>query len=215
MYSNEHYIKYPVMKPWVGGLYSSGATKKLLVIGESHYLPPKSTKSSDVDFWYSSSELGLTPKEVSWINTSGIIRDNKSDNFPNKAHGIFRNIGKILNEGFLSYDNSADALNHVAYLNYFQRPAETTGDSINVHKQDLEVSQKVIDDVINALKPEIVVFTSSKAGDHGQQVVEKHGVLCVAAPHPTCQWWNREAKKYGGYGRDVIPKFLKQHQWHT
>lgn len=71
------------MKPWVGSNYVSDKHKKLLVLGESHYLPKGSIKSHDVDAWYSGSEDSLDDKEKEWIFTAEIIGKHMQENFPN------------------------------------------------------------------------------------------------------------------------------------
>lgn len=98
-------------------------------------------------------------------------------------------------------------------MNYFQRPAESQGGSIHVSALDRLMSEKVLTDVIQTLQPELVVFCSSKAGGLGAGVVKKLGLEYAVAPHPSSHWWNRTAKNYGGYGREIIPNFLVKHQW--
>lgn len=104
-------------------------------------------------------------------------------------------------------------MHHLAFMNYFQRPAEKTGDSIAVSNLDQDFSRLVVSDVIETLEPHLVVFCSSKAGYYGKSVVDSHGLKSVCAPHPSSQWWNRKAKKYGGYGRDIIPEFLSNNEF--
>ena len=96
-YGNSHYEKYPMMKPWVGSNYLSDKHKKLLVLGESHYLPKESIKSHDVDAWYSGSEDSLDAEEKRWIRTRQIIKKIVDNNYCNSAHGIFRNTAKAVN----------------------------------------------------------------------------------------------------------------------
>mgnify|MGYP007133524910 CR=1 FL=1 len=213
MYSNKHYKKYPNLKPWVGERFGDNSARKLLVIGESHYLPNDSIAAKDSEKWYISNQENLSEIEKTWIDTSGIIRDNIPMNFPNKSHWIYRNVAKEINKIFLGYENSAEALNHLAFMNYFQRPAESEGGSIHVRALDKKMSEMVVKDVVETLQPELVVFCSSKAGGFGASVVQKLGLKCTVAPHPSCQWWNRKAKKYDGYGRDIIPKFLAKNRW--
>lgn len=213
MYLNEHYKKYPNYEPWVGERFGENGVKKLLVIGESHYLPKDSAAALDSGKWYAGSQENLSPTEKRWINTSGIIRDNISQNFPNKSHWIYRNLAKEINRVFLNYENPAEVFNHLVFMNYFQRPAEREGESIRVGELDKEVAKTVLTDVVKNLNPELVVFCSSKAGSYGANIVRKLGLECAVAPHPSSQWWNRKAKKYDGYGREIIPKFLAKHQW--
>jgi len=213
-YGNSHYKKYPVMKPWVGSNYVSDKHKKLLVLGESHYLPEGSTKSHDLDAWYSGSEDSLDDEEKGWIHTRGIIKKNVEDNYCNSAHGIFRNIAKAVNSVGCQYASPLEAMNDIAFMNYFQRPAEKTGESIHVGQKDVEIATSVLTDVIETLAPDIVIFVSFKAAWHGKCIVESLNIPVTATPHPTCRWWNKQTKKYGGYGRDVIPKFLTMNEWY-
>ena len=213
-YGNSHYKKYPVMKPWVGTNYVSDKHKKLLVLGESHYLPKGSIKSCDVDAWYSGSVDSLEAEEKGWIFTAEIIGKHMQENFPNSAHGIFRNTAKAVNTVGYQYANPSEAMNDIAFMNFFQRPAEKTGDSINVGKKDVEVAICVLKDVIEILAPDIIVFVSCKAAWYGKSIVESLNIPVAVTPHPTCRWWNKQTKKYGGYGRDVIPKFLTMNEWY-
>jgi hypothetical protein len=213
-YVNNHYERYPVMKPWVGVNYSSRNHKRLLIVGESHYLPSGSTKAHDLEVWYSGCQDNLNSDEKGWIFTAGIIQDNLAKNFPNKAHGIFKNSAKAINSVGYGYDNPSEAMNDIAFMNFFQRPAESEGGSIHVKPRDIEISSSIFLDVLKTITPELVVFVSSKAGWYGKNIVESLNLPVAITPHPSSQWWNRQAKRYGGYGRDVIPAFLKLHQWY-
>jgi hypothetical protein len=214
MFKNDHYNKYPNMKPWIGESYYSKEHKRLLVIGESHYLPDGSTKSLNVEGWYQSEQCTLSDDELPYISTSRIIENNLHDNFKNKAHGIYRNFSKVINAVSYNYSPPSEVMNHLSFMNFFQRPAEVNGGSIRVSKQDIEVSKLVLEDVIRELTPNLVIFTSSKAGEYGARLVRELDIPVVVTPHPNCQWWNRQAKSYGGYGREIIPKFLIKHDWY-
>ena len=48
----DHLRRFPCMHPWIGSRYQDKRHKRLLVIGESHYLPPDSTIHHDPDRWY-------------------------------------------------------------------------------------------------------------------------------------------------------------------
>ena len=60
----EHLRRYPCMQPWIGNRYRDKRHKRLLVVGESHYLPPDSTIHHDPARWYRSSQSDLNPEEV-------------------------------------------------------------------------------------------------------------------------------------------------------
>ena len=213
MNSIKHYQNFPCMKPWVGNKYESSLNKRLLVIGESHYLPKESKIHLDADSWYARQQSELNEEEVKWLSTSGIIKNNKDRNFPTKAHGIYRNACSVINECSFNYELSSKVIEHYAYYNFFQRPAEVTGDSIKVKNIDKEESNIVFQSIIGKLNPELIIFTSSLAGKNGRGVAETNGIPFVITPHPICAWWNRTAKKYKGKGKDLIPAFLAKHEW--
>lgn len=201
------------MKPWIGENYHSRTHKRLLILGESHYLPEDSTVHLDADTWYNKKEQDLSEKEVKWLSTSGIIKKNKETNFPNKAHGIYRNVCIEINSNTFNYKLSSQIIDHFAYYNFFQRPAEVTGDSIKVKDIDKEIAISVLESVINKLDPELIIFISSLAGNAGKDILSRREIPFVVTPHPTCAWWNRSAKKYNGRGRDLVPAFLDENKW--
>lgn len=213
MDSIKHYQKFACMKPWIGSRYQSSSHKKLLVIGESHYLPKDSTIQLDPEAWYQKQQSDLNPEEIKWLSTAKIINHNKDKNFPNKAHGIYRNTAHAINSVSFNYDKPSEAIEHFAYYNFFQRPAEKTGKSIQVSKYDKMVSNEVLNSVITKLNPELVIFVSALAAKHGKTTVQSKNLPFIVTPHPTCAWWNKYAKKYNGKGRDLIPVFLDKYNW--
>lgn len=213
MYSTEHYIKYPNLRPWVGEKYGNKESKKLLIIGESHYFPADSVVAQNPEEWYSKNQDFLSESEKKWIHTSGIINKNIRHNFPSKGHSIYRNIAREINKNHFNYENSAEIFNHLAYMNYFQRPAEVKGGSINVKEIDKVVSETVVSDVIKALSPELIIICSNKAGKLASLLAKKNGIPFVVSPHPACRWWNDVSKRYGGAGKEVVKGFLVNNQW--
>ena len=116
----DHLRRFPCMRPWIGSRYRDQRHKRLLVIGESHYLPPGSTIHHDPDRWYRSSQADLSEEEVRWASTTGNITGRWY-----RAHRIYRaiqdEIARILTESGATPDDFP--LNHIAYCNYFLRPA--------------------------------------------------------------------------------------------
>ena len=55
---------------WIGSRYRDARHKRLLVIGESHYLPPDSTIHRDPGRWYRSRQEELSGEEVRWASTA-------------------------------------------------------------------------------------------------------------------------------------------------
>lgn len=209
-----HYQKFPCMIPWIGENYTSSLHKRLLVVGESHYLPEDSKIHKNPEAWYLGSQNDLCNEEVKWISTEGIIKKNKPNNFSKrKSHVIYKNIGKAINSCSFKYPLPSDIFDHIAYYNYFQRPAESSGDSIKVSRIDKEVAEQVLTKLITLLEPEIVIFTSKLSANFGYSNVIDKKINAAITPHPSCSWWNRSSKKYNGKGSDVIPNFLIEKQW--
>jgi len=201
------------MQPWIGSRYRDERHKRLLVIGESHYLPPESTIHHHPDRWYRSSQADLSDEEIRWASTTGNITGRWT-----RAHRIYRaiqdEIARILTERGVTPDPFA--LNHVAYCNYFLRPAPTAGGSMqgNECKQDLDAAEKVLRWFIQNHCPELAIVTSSFAGSRAANSLEERGIPHVSTPQPHTRWWNTPARSYGNLrGRDVFANFLEHQCW--
>lgn len=203
----EHYQRFPSMKPWEGSRYRCASShKRLLVIGESHFLPESSSIHKSID-WYKADEGQLTDIERVWISTRKIIARSKTEGFKVSSHSIYKNIAIEVNQ-ILSGRDDLDAIEDIAFYNYLQRPA-ITGDSLHVDPRDREVAIKVFDWVVGTLQPEIIIFTSDLAGQCCGERLRALGVSHGIVPHPTCAHWNMRAKKYGGLkGRELFCKIL-------
>lgn len=178
------YQRYPLLKPFVGSDYGDNGPR-ILLIAESHYLPPESTVHQDSTSWYLGHEDVLTSKEQKWMRTRQIL-NKPLKGWTAKGHAIYRNIESALLKAGLPANDSV--FRQVAFMNAFQRPAET-GDTIKQKKQDVEVAVETINQVIEALQPDHIVFVSSKA----KRTVGKHLSQSSAGfHHPACPWWNRK-----------------------
>jgi len=209
----QHLQKYPCMKPRIGSNYNSGKHRRLLIMGESHYLPLKSTIHKVDSNWYNNISTRLSELEKTWVSIEAIIANSLKEKFKNKAHSIYRNIAWELNEIGLKLENYCNAIEHIAFYNYFQRPA-IEGDSLIVTNQDILVANEVLDWFIKEYSPELVIITSSLAGQRAKSVLENKSIPFVITPHPGCHWWNRTAKKYNGCrGRDLFTNFLVKNRW--
>ena len=179
----DHLRRFPCMQPWIGSRYRDPRHKRLLVIGESHYLPPGSTIHHDPDRWYRSRQADLCEEEVRWASTIGNITGRWY-----RAHTIYRaiqdEIARILKENGVTPD--AFPLNHIAYCNYFLRPAPVAGGSMegSVRQQDLDVAQEVLRCFILRHDPELVIVTSRFAGRFAENVLQEYGIPCISTPHP-------------------------------
>ena len=142
----DHLENFPCMRPWIGSAYEDDRHKRLVVVAESHYMPPGSTIHLDPERWYQSKQDHLDPTEFEYVHTKGVIRTSFVKFY--RGHEIFRAIGReivpILEESGLTPDEFP--LNHIAYYNYFMRPAPKTGGSIEGHvvPQDRKISEEVL-----------------------------------------------------------------------
>lgn len=202
----EHYQRFPSMKPWQGSRYKHPSHKRLLVVGESHYLPDKSTIHLDAARWYSADErqlgfaqnkYGQVQEELGWISTSRILGRVKMEERSVKAHSIYCNIAAEVNAVGPRHARYRDALDDLAFYNYFQRPA-SEGLSMKLCRvpKDDEMAEKVLIWVVRDLDPQIIIFASSFAADYGKRVLQHRERMTGrhidywVTPHPGCAHWN-------------------------
>lgn len=185
----EHYMKYPCMFPWIGKQYGE-KYKKVLFVAESHYFPDKSTAQLDAETWYKSNQHNLTIDELKYITTREVLSDHHLEN------GIWREPEKIMNKSkILPPTESENVYDWFCFCNFFQRPAQKEGNELQINKLDIEKAYEVFVANLRILKPEIVIFLSSKAWN----CCKRKGIDDIVfdfVPHPSCAWWNRKSLKY-------------------
>jgi hypothetical protein len=232
----QHYEKYPQMLPWIGADYDNWNHKKVLVIGESHFLPPKSKIHKSPTKWYNGNISNLNDdediekNERAWTNTVGCIKDARNQIYDSKSQWIYKNIELALIKTRFTFNITEHMFRYIAYYNYFQRPANNKGESINHTAEDTEIAALVFMDLIKIIKPEIVCFTSDLAWkaclksnslvmDEANWVAHNNENTIVADvfPHPTCAWWNRKAYYLHGRGKKLTGQskfinFLKYYE---
>ena len=193
----EHYQKFPAMRPFIGQNYGNIDSKKIMLVAESHYLPPKSTISKNPENWYNSTQSDLSDAEVAWINTRNILKGN----WKPAGHMIFRELNTRMAE-FMNIDG-ARAMNNVAFMNGFQRPAPETGNSIRnfCKKIDYDIGAQTIKIVIKIIKPDLVIFVSKLSWDKirwkipPSELEVKYDFVC----HPGTggRYWHNPNYKHG------------------
>lgn len=194
-----HFIKFPEMKPWIGNNYSIQQLK-LLIIGESHYFAKGTEFHHDAKAWYEKKfDEDLSKRQ------GHRVRYQISKGFGKKgAHVMYKRINKALVEcNFVDTDN---AFKNIAYINYFQRPAENTGKSISINQLDKDIASETINGVIRTLKPSLILFTSVKAYQVAKQCKAFKGLNSQYdyTAHPCSAYWNRKSKKYGKFSDENI-----------
>ncbi|WP_315156186.1 hypothetical protein [Capnocytophaga leadbetteri] len=167
--------------------------------------------------WYerSTASYGFSTDALAWLNTAAIIRhDVIESNYKNPAHNIYRNIGKVYGEVFAKGDYP-QALEYIAFGNYFLRPAEVCGESIIINGWDEEVrSFQQLAALEKQLQPALIVFVSKKAYESFVRVAQAQGATALlskakSVPHPNSAWWNRVITQYEGRtGKEELKNIL-------
>ena len=203
-----HLRRFPGMQPWMGDHYQDDRHKRLLIIGESHYLPEGSTIHHDSDAWYTGSQNDLSDEERKWVCTAGNIRGAW-----NRAHTIYREIARelsrILDERGLTHDDFV--FQHIAYCNYFLRPAPVEGGSMaaDVRPRDLATAEEVLNWFIRRHRPELVAVASKAAGRNAEKMLMRSRIPYLITYYAGSPFWMTRF-------RDDFSDFLKDHQWlHT
>ena len=194
-----HYQMYPQMMPFIGSHYRR-MNKRVLIVGESHYLEPGCEVHLNAKNWYAGlSSADFSKVNKGWIFTRQTAGSGINQKYARKAFTIYRNveyaIKESLNTGISETDNY---LRYAAFYNYFQRPAEA---KISIANVDLD-DRKAYDHFKSLY--EVLDFTHlafvSKRAYHAflkkREPQEFAEVKIFATAHPACSWWNREHKHW-------------------
>ena len=191
------YRSHPYMMPFVGDNYESSKHKKLLLVGESFYLPEGATVHHNANSWYGTPML--TNDEQDWCNTRG-TREGKSGRFG-------KEIDRCLN---LVLPSGGNGWHQVAFLNYFLRPADCTTGIEDLWKTtggenlDREYAIKNFIKILEILKPDLLIFLSSTVcycaegedfpkyfGGNLWDWTAAHGIDYCYTMHPSSPHWNK------------------------
>ncbi len=198
------YASHPYMMPFVGDMYVSSKHKKLLLIGESHYMPEYSFVHHNAKAWYNGTSV-LNQEEQNWCNTRG-TREGKSGRFG-------KEIDRCLN---MVMPGGENGWHQVAFLNYFLRPADcATGieDLWNAYGDkeiDCEQAIRNFINVLEVLKPDLFIFLSSRVckqaegfdypkyfGGNLWDWTKSQGIVdYIYTNHPSSPHWNRTMPSY-------------------
>jgi hypothetical protein len=118
-----------------------------------------------------------------------------------RGNVMYRHIDAVLRESEDALHGTRAAFHRIAYMNYFQRPAEKTGHSIRVTDLDRMQSAAILKDVIRIVEPSLVIFCSRLAWraakrEHVTDFMQLAGIHFAFTAHPTTSWWNRPMAKY-------------------
>lgn len=212
--SIRHYQHYPMLYPWIGEQYQRQAVK-ILIVGESHYLKD-GTSHHDEQAWYAGISTNAIPG-IGWANTRKVVGNGVNERWlaHGKAKVMYRHIEDVLREAEGEREDQTSPFHRIAYMNYFQRPAEKLGKSITIKPRDRICSAAVLNAVIGIIEPKLVVFCSVLAwktakGDGVFKLPDNPTVRFAVVAHPTTSWWNRPMAKYNGKrGRDMLLEAVK------
>ena len=190
-----HYTLYPEMAVAVG-LHYDEAPLRVLVLGESPYL--ESTEPNNTPaLWYERRDL----RHDTWgrhISTRGILNNVILGKNPSKSKAIFHALANALAACGMAMPGAGSPLQSIAYMNYFQRPAERPGKSILACARDGEEADRVVAAVTGILKPDLVVFATRLGWRHARRglvrSLNEAGIATVNVPHPASSWWNRPSR---------------------
>jgi len=218
--------QYPEMKSFVGRNYVSNGHKKLLIVGESHYLPDYSTVHLDASKWYCGDSSLLDSDEKYWINTARLIEWSTHEFFIKDGWAMFHQIHNVLKESGLKSKSLSGhnefIFDEVAYMNYFKRPANK-GNSLKeiFNPVDQEIAYQVFCDTVIKLKPDLLIIASRFVNEKVEEekvwkFLEKMDCPYCHTPHPTSAWWNRHLnwKSFEGRtGKEQFIHFLVTHNF--
>lgn len=187
------YSTHPYMLPFVGRDYESPKHKKLILVGESHYLPAKSTIHHNIDAWYAGT-IEISETEQDWCNT----RNSRQYGYGKFNDQIEKDILNFFPSGFAE----------IASFNYFLRPANETESFRNICTDiDREFAVKNFHNVLNILSPDLIVFASLYSFDFAEwkdypkffgeglwEYAKRIGIEYIAVKHPSHGGWGKKVR---------------------
>jgi hypothetical protein len=200
-----HFQKFPIMLPFIGTEYDKRA-KKLLIIAESHYLE-KDTQT-DIMKWYELDETLISSDDRASVDTRGVVEYH----YPNHKT-LFRKIGEsIISCGFNPKDKS-NMFKYVAFYNFFQRPAEEYGKTINPNPKDIKKAEETFEHIVETINPTHILFVSKKSWNFASKVRGKYKdrIAFGYSMHPSSPWWNRKTSQNVN-GKILLEKFIKDYK---
>jgi len=201
----KHYKNHPQMIPFIGDNYGE-TYKKLLIVAESHYISDKDEHSilrdskeyeNTIKNWYNLNWKQLKVYDIESTNTTEIISKTNlvNDNNPS-PHIAYSNINSAIQDNPLTkLKNGKKLFKHIAFMNFYQRPADTDGGSVMPIDEDNKFANNNLFEVIQILKPDFITILSSLVCNNLE--TEKFSNYIIGCScHPISRWWNRRCSKY-------------------
>lgn len=208
------YESHQYMLPFVGINYESLKHKKLLLVGESHYVRENTKVHLDVDAWYNGSAV-LEEEDCDYCNT----RNARLFGYGNFIEPIENDLEKIFPSG----------INEIASYNYFLRPANK-GKSFReiCTKKDREFAVRNFHNILEILSPDLIVFAGVFAFDSAEwkdypiyfgeylwDYTKRKKIEYLPCNHPSRGEWTQPIRRGGMAGRNNSQVFLEflQKNW--
>jgi len=219
--SINHFNNYPELLPFIGKNWNK--SKRILILGESHYLPYNEIKlHSTFDYfnnWYEGNSSGLTNYENRITTRNNIFR--VEQNIYEKPLSMYFNLKKALLE-LPEFTKSPIIFDKFSYYNYFQKPALSSKEknenrSINATVFDKKFAFETLLKVTEIIQPKTIIFASKKSYDAFMQAKTTHDLSTFKeikvdfVPHAGRQWWNQKSRIYGNRtGREKFIDLIKE-----
>ena len=190
-----HFSRYPEMLPFIGEHYESDNHKKIIVLGESNYLPKGSIVSLDPGKWYEGSSINLQSCEKNYINNVRLVNSGENQKWKKGGHYMYKNIEACLIAAGIKKEKNS--MSHIAYMNGFLRPA-VDGNSIKkiFNKIDTSKSIEIINHVIDIIKPDIILIASIFTNSKLKKYLNHNNIVHTC--HPLAwSYWQRKGYKKG------------------
>jgi hypothetical protein len=206
----QHLNNYPQMLPFIGCRWTE-QSKKILLLGESHYMPGDELKDLEKDNethltdWYNNTSDNFYEGLADYIDTRGVVQkaDNPDEEGYAKPLMIFYNLKRELKNNLSQLKNENQIFPFVSFYNYFQRPHFIEGGSIENNDRDNEVAFQTLKSVFKIIKPTLMIFVSTKAKhsfmNKFNSELDKNcfdNIKIDGVPHASSQWWNRKSAAY-------------------
>jgi hypothetical protein len=204
----QHLINYPQMLPFIGNKWKQ-QSKKILFLGESHYIPGDELKDLENEThltdWYNNTSDNFYEGLADYIDTRGVVEkaDNPDEEGFAKPLTIFYNIKRELKNNLPLLKNESQIFPFFSFYNYFQRPHFVEGDSIQNNENDNQIAFQTLKSIIKIIKPTLIIFVSTKAKQSFRSKLNNEvdkssfdNIVVDGVPHASSQWWNRKSAAY-------------------
>lgn len=177
--------KYPFFTPYVGEEYlENGIHKKLLIVGESHYLPLTSkvdvidegySKENRLNWYKNPPSVSSLKEEDSygWLDTKNLGLYGNSTPF---MVNIDQALAEVLQKKYPGISGHSQTFKHVAYCNFFVRPSKQKrlGENkdgtprVGVHpisalQEDKIFANERMLDIIKTITPDVIMLLGVEA----------------------------------------------------